>query len=263
MVVDPSLVLFPLVGAAMASVLAWAAWKRRAALGGAAPDWVSAFLLCAGAFGAAVGATVVSWNNGGDLAAGFGAAGGSLGLAAAMSGLLQRYSRGSLGAPRFRLALFVAGLALVALGLGAAIGSVGLAGDFNPSLAGALPAAAGFAVLLPITGLAARKTISRARMKDAVQLVAGTLFMGAGLLIVALGELLMGPWVALVGGAFIHNGLVGVFGKAPAPRTPTVTPKVEEPVLPTRGGSGRKVRVPKGGAMKVTSFRDDGPSEER
>jgi hypothetical protein len=262
---DPWFAIYPAAAALTFLGLAGGVYRRRAALGGAVGDWMAAFLLCGGGFLGFLAAGASDWNAGSDLAAAAGGAGASLGLLAAFSGLLQRYSGGRLGEPSFRLALFAAALALVSLGIGAALGAAGDAGDGEPGRWAFIPVTAGAVCILPVAVLSARKGLAKAGLLNTVQLLLGGAVLAAGLIASALGNIFVGPFLGMAGGAFLYSGVSAVVPQAPAARAPAVKPKVEatssdERPAP-RGPTGRKVRVPKGAAMRVTSFRDDGPDE--
>jgi hypothetical protein len=234
---------------------------RREALGGAQLEWTFAFLLCAGGFAGLFAAGVSGWNPAADVAAAGAGSGAMLGLVAAFSGLLHRYTRGPLGAPRVRTALFAAGLALVSLGVGAAVGAAGTPGDGEPAAWAIVPVAAGTAGLVPVVALACLRSRERATMAGLAQLAAGAGAVAFGLLAAALGDIFVGPFVGAAGAGVLYSGVLSVVGRAPAQRSPVVTPMVEPKAAPRAVSSarGRKVRVPKGAAVRVSSFRDDAP----
>jgi hypothetical protein len=262
---DPWFAMYPAAAALTYFGLAGGVYRRRAALGGAVGEWMAAFLLCGGGFVGFLAAGAASWNSGSDIAAAAGGAGAALGLLGAYSGLLQRYSGGRIGSPTFRLTMFGAGLALVSLGIGAALGAAGQRGDGEPAGWVLIPVTAAAVAILPIAVLASRKGLARAGPVNTLQLLAGGAVVAAGLIASALGDIFVGPFLGMAGGAFLYSGVSAVVGKAPAARAPAVTPKVvseeaaERP--PPRGAPGRKVRVPKGAAMRVSAFRDDEPGD--
>ncbi len=265
MALDPWFAIYPAAAALTFAGLAGGVFRRRAALGGAVAEWMAAFLLCAGGFVGFLAAGASDWNSGADLAAASGGAGAALGLLGAFSGLLQRYSGGRIGTPTFRLALFVAGVAFVSLGIGAALGGAGQPGNGAPANWTFIPVTAGAVAILPVAVLAARKGLTRTGLLNTLQLLLGGAVVAAGLIGSALGDIFVGPFLGMAGGAFLYSGVSAVVGKAPAARAPAVKPKVEAAEAgdrpAPRGAPGRKVRVPKGAAMRVSSFRDDEQGE--
>lgn len=261
---EPWYAIYPAVTAVTFAGLAVGVYRKRAALGDSYLEWMAAMLLCAAGFVGPLVAAGLFFNDGGDLAVAAMGAGALLGLIAAFSGLLQRYTRGRWGTPPVRLALFGAGLALSSLGFGAALGGASGVGDGIPGSWVFIPVTAAVAALFPVVLLCAQRGAARAGTASILQLCLGGGLIAAGLATTALGDLLIGPGMGMAGGGVMYSGVSVTVSKAPAARTPIVAPKVEseEPARPT-ATAGRKVRVPKGAAMRVTSFRDDGPGNTK
>ena len=261
MAAEPWFAIYPAAGALVFAALARGLYKKRASLGGAENDWIWAFLLCAGGWLGVLGAHLSGWDRSSDIAAAAAGTGATMGLIAAFAGLLQRYTRGRFGAAPVRRALQVAGLALVSLSFGAAMAASGTGGDGFAAPWSFIPVTAAAAGLVFVAVQAARKGMERAGAASTVQLQLGGVLVAGGFVMAALADVFVGSFIGITGGAILYSGVLAAASRAPAARTPIVTPKVEaeEPRRSPNASSGRKVRVPKGEAMKVSSFRDDEP----
>jgi hypothetical protein len=263
-VLDPWYALFPTAAALTFAGLAGGIWRKRAALGGMTLDWMVAFIFCAIAFAGLLSAGAQTFSDASDIALAFTGAGACAGLAAAFATLLQRYARGKIGTPEFRWLAFACALGIACLGGGALMASAGSPAKGGPAAWVAAPIAVGAAVLIPIAYLAARRTMPTAGVANTSQLFAGAVLIVAGLLGGALGDLLVGSGLGMTGGALLYSGVSAVVGRAPSPAAPALRPRVAPAgaEAPRRVVEGRKVRVPKGAAMRVTSFRDDEPARD-
>ncbi len=259
MAFDPWFSLFPTAAAITFAGLAAGLWRKRATLGGMELDWMVAFVFCAIGFAGLLSAGVQTFSDASDVTLAFTGAGACAGLAAAFATLLQRYARGALGAPGFRWLAFATALGIACFGGGALMASAGSFAKVSPAGWVLAPIAVGAAVLIPVAYLAARRTMPSAGVANTIQLFAGAALVVAGLIGGALGDLLVGSGLGMTGGAILYSGVSAVVGRAPSAGAPNLRPRVElaEAEAPRRVVEGRKVRVPKGAAVRVSSFRDD------
>ncbi len=258
MALEPWFSIFPAAAAVTLVGLAAGVLRRRATLGGAEMDWVVAFLLCAGAFAGLLAAGSAGWTDSGDVVVASTGAGACVGLLAAFSGLHQRYSKGRLGTGPSRWIMFAAALALSSFGAGAYAAQPAAQGDDLVGSWAVVPVVAAAAALFPVAFLVARAGLPRAGIANTVQVLAGALVLAAGLVDAALGDMFVGSALGMAGGAVLYSGVSAVAGRAPAASAPAVKPRTERPEAKSQAaGTGRKVRVPKGAAMRMTSFRDD------
>jgi hypothetical protein len=254
---EPWLNVFPLFAALTYLALVGGLLRRAASLGGLVLDWVAAFGFGASAFAAALAANLLAWNTAGEVAAAAASTAAGVAFLGAFTGMVNRYAGGWLGSPRFRLVTFAVALAMGAFGWGALAGGGAAPGDGATAPWVVVPVALGFVGMVPFAFLAARRGLSRGGQSNTLQLFLGVLLLGAGLVTLAVGDMTTGSALGVIGGAFMYSGASALSGLAPEPG-PQPVPAATVRVQRGRTEPGRKVRVPKGKAVEVSAFRDDG-----
>ena len=260
MATEPWFLLFPAVGAITFGVLGSRLVQKRADLGGLSADWGAAFGFGALAMAGVLVAGVKDWSGPSQFTAAFSGAAGGLALAAALSGIYGRHARGAIGGANFRWAAYAAALGLEGLGWGALLASPDARGDGSIAAWVALLPAVGAAAVVVIGALVARQVLPQAGPLNTLQLLMGGVLAVFGFTWGAAGDPLIGPAMAMAGAGFLQAGVLAASGLAPSASPRAVKAKVEqEPRERPRKNAGVKVRVPKGGAQRVTSFRDGEP----
>ncbi len=257
---EPWFLLFPAAGAVTFAVLGSRLVQKRAVLAGLGADWGAAFGFGALALAGAFAAGAKDWSGPGQFTAAFSGAAGGLAIAAALSGFLERRARGAVGTTNFRWAAYAAALGLEGVAWGAMFASPDASGDGSVAAWVALPPAAGAAAVLLMAALVARHAFPGAGSSSMLQLLMGAVLAALGFTWGAVGEPLFGPALAMAGAGFLQAGALAASGLAPSAAPRAVRPKVEKaPRQRVAKSAGVKVRVPKGGAQRVTSFRDGEP----
>jgi hypothetical protein len=254
---EPWFNIFPVFAALTCTALALGLLRKSSTLGGLVWDWVVAFAFASFAFMAALVASLLLWNPAGEAVVAAGGASVAIAFIGAFSGVVHRYAGGRIGNTTFRWAAFSAALGIAMFGWGTLAGGAAIPGDSVADPWAVVPVAAGLALLVPIAYLAARRSLRHGKQSDTLQFFSGALLIGAGFFALALGEMLVGSGLGVMGAAFMYSGASAVVGLAPAGADRKVAARIERPRR-LRPEAGRKVRVPKGKAMEVSAFRDDG-----
>ncbi|HKZ58329.1 MAG TPA: hypothetical protein VJ547_00575 [Candidatus Thermoplasmatota archaeon] len=262
MATEPWFLLFPAVGAITFGVLGSRLVKKRASLSGLGADWGAAFGFGALAMAGVLAAGAKDWSGPSQFTASFTGAAAGLALAAALSGIYNRQTRGGVGSVNFRWAAYAAALGLEGLAWGALLASPDVGGVGSTAGWAAVPPAGGAAAVVVMGALVARQVLPRAGPSNTLQLILGAALAVSGFTWGAVGDPLLGPSLAMAGAGFLQAGALTVSSLAPSAVPRAVRPKVEKPPRerPPKA-AGVKVRVPKGGAQRVTSFRDVEPPE--
>lgn len=262
MATEPWFLLFPAVGAVTFGLLGSRLVQRRALLGGLSADWGAMFGFGALAMAGVLAAGSKDWSGPSQFTASFSAASAGLAMAGALSGIYWRHTQSAIGSVNFRWAAYAAALGLQGVGWGALLATPAARGDGSVAgWVGLAPGAAAAAVVV-LGALAGRQVMARAGPSNTIQLVMGAVLVVVGLTWGALGEPLYGPAFAMAGAGFLQAGIMATSGLAPSAAPRSVRPKVEKvPRERLRKSPGVKVRVPKGGAQRVTSFRDGEPPQ--
>jgi hypothetical protein len=256
-VTEPWFNIFPVFAALTCAALAVGLLRKASTLGGLVWDWVVAFALASCAFVGALAASLVSWNLAGETVVAAGGASVAVAFIGAFSGVVHRHSGGRIGTATFRWVTFAAALGLATFGWGARAGGAAVPGDSVADPWATVPIAAGLALLVPVAYLAARRSLKHGKQSDTIQFFSGALLIGAGFFGLALGDMLVGSGLGVMGAAFMYSGASAVVGLAPAGAERKVAARIDRPPR-FKPEAGRKVRVPKGKAMEVSAFRDDG-----
>jgi hypothetical protein len=235
--------------------LAGAVLRRSSALGDIASDWFAMFVFAALGFAAIFAGVVADWNEGGETVLVGGAASAALAGFAAFSQLLHRFTRGAIGSTTSRWLLYAAAAAVAALGWGELAGARVSPGDGRIDSWVIAPIAAAQLAMIFCGLLATRRLIGSQFQLAPLLLFLGLLLFGAGLLTCALGEVLVGSGLSMAGGGLVYTGLASVASLAPAEAPPLVRPRVERESR-GRPATGVKVRIPKGDAVRVSTYSD-------
>jgi hypothetical protein len=253
MVPDPTDVLFPLVTSLVFVGLAGGALRRAKDLSGMALDWAVAFVFAAVAFAGITAGALSEWSEGGEAVLAGGAAACSLALLAVFSRMLQRFARGWIGSQTFRWLTLCAAVGAAAFGWGAYDGWRTALGDGHIDAWVLAPVAAPLMVMLAFALLVTRHLLGRGQGAGPFLLFIGVLLMAAGMLTLALGQILIGCAMAMTGGGLLYAAASSAAPLAPGEAPPLLRPRVEVPER-SRATKGVKVRIPKGDAVRVSAY---------
>jgi len=262
-VASPSDVLFPLATLFVLLGLAAQVLRHAAGLGEVANDWLAMFVIAAVAFGGIFAGVLSDWNEGGEAVVVGGAVSASLAALACFAHLLQRFTRGPIGSTTFRWLVFAAASVVAALGWGALAGARSTGGDGRVDSWVLAPVVAAVMAMVFVAMLATRRLMGRRLQFGPLLLFLGQLLFGAGLVTTALGQILVGSALAMAGGGLVYTGASSATALAPAAAPPLVRARAEASGR-SRPATGVKVRIPKGDAVRVSTFTEEGaPRDDR
>jgi len=202
------------------------------------------------------------WNEGGEAVLVGAAASASMAVLASFAHLLQRFTRGPIGSTTFRWLVFASACAVAALGWGALAGARSSGGDGRIDGWVLAPVLAAVLAMVFVAMLATRRLMGKQLQLGPLLLFLGMLLFGAGWVTVALGQILVGSALAMAGGGLVYTGASAATALAPAEAPPLVRARVEAAGR-TRPATGVKVRIPKGDAVRVSTYSEEGAPREQ